>query len=416
MLPAGLGSGLAAVAHAGLRYSSVRMRQALLALVRRAAGVPRVEARIERVERQLDLLASALGELPARVRDDVQVIVSDSTNYATRRMRIERAEELEALQGRLEVVRGQLVALNVETRTLVESRISDHGEAIRLHAQRHAEELGERTFEVLDRRMSAQQQRLDALRSVLERGATTPLIVSPNAQLVGQAELAPISDDLYSILEERFRGDMDTISARQKEYLGYISSAVSCDHPALDLGPGRGEWLRLLREEGHPALGIESNVVFVDRARQEGLDIREGDLVRFLEEAEEGSFGAITLFQVIEHLPFSVTLKVMRDAQRSLAPGGVLLVETPNSENVRVGSSTFWIDPTHIRPIHPAVLLFLAEEVGLVRGEVLFRNRLGPEFDLAALEDSALARAVHQLTETLNGPGDVTLVAWKADA
>jgi O-antigen chain-terminating methyltransferase len=39
-------------------------------------------------------------------------------------------------------------------------------------------------------------------------------------------------------------------------------------------------------------------------------------------------------------------------------PGGLLILETPNPENLVVGACTFWYDPTHIRPLPPAMMRF----------------------------------------------------------
>jgi O-antigen chain-terminating methyltransferase len=45
-------------------------------------------------------------------------------------------------------------------------------------------------------------------------------------------------------------------------------------------------------------------------------------------------------------------------------PEGFVLFETPNPENLRVGSCDFYTDPTHINPIPPATLAFLISNSG----------------------------------------------------
>jgi hypothetical protein len=50
-----------------------------------------------------------------------------------------------------------------------------------------------------------------------------------------------------------------------------------------------------------------------------------------------------------------------------LQPGGLLIMETPNPENLVVGANTFYLDPSHERPIPPPLLAFAAEHAGFAR-------------------------------------------------
>jgi O-antigen chain-terminating methyltransferase len=48
-----------------------------------------------------------------------------------------------------------------------------------------------------------------------------------------------------------------------------------------------------------------------------------------------------------------------------LKPGGILAIETPNPECLAIFATHFYIDPTHTKPIPPALLTFYFEEFGL---------------------------------------------------
>jgi O-antigen chain-terminating methyltransferase len=61
----------------------------------------------------------------------------------------------------------------------------------------------------------------------------------------------------------------------------------------------------------------------------------------------------------------------VREAYRVLRSGGLLIMETPNPENIRVATETFYLDPTHRRPIPSSLLAFLPEEAGFAYVEVL---------------------------------------------
>ena len=48
----------------------------------------------------------------------------------------------------------------------------------------------------------------------------------------------------------------------------------------------------------------------------------------------------------------------------AVANGGVLIIETPNPECLAIFATHFYIDPTHTRPVPPALLSFYFEEFG----------------------------------------------------
>ena len=134
--------------------------------------------------------------------------------------------------------------------------------------------------------------------------------------------------------------------------------------PVMDIGCGRGEWLSLLNDTGITALGIDTNPVQIADVQEKGLDARQGDARSALTDAEDNSMACITAHHLIEHLPFEEVLWITREAMRVLAPGGVLLFETPNVRNVLVGATSFHNDPTHLHPMTDPVLTVLFETVG----------------------------------------------------
>jgi O-antigen chain-terminating methyltransferase len=60
-------------------------------------------------------------------------------------------------------------------------------------------------------------------------------------------------------------------------------------------------------------------------------------------------------------------LDIMVQARRALRPGGIIILETPNPENPLVSLVNFHLDPTHIRPLPPALTNFAAEHAGFSR-------------------------------------------------
>jgi len=110
--------------------------------------------------------------------------------------------------------------------------------------------------------------------------------------------------------------------------------------------------------------------------RAKALDVVRGDAVDFLRNLKSGSIGVITGFHIVEHLPVKKMISFFDEAFRVLKPGGIVIFETPNPENVLVGSCTFYSDPTHKNPIPPDTLMFLLEYRGFISSEIVRLNPL----------------------------------------
>jgi SAM-dependent methyltransferase len=219
-----------------------------------------------------------------------------------------------------------------------------------------------------------------------------------------------VDSQFYAALEDRFRGSEPKITERQRYYLPEINDIARNQRRVIDLGCGRGEWLTLLQSEGVVCSGVDSNPVMISRCRELGLEVEHADLVSYVSTLPDSSAGAITLFQVAEHLSLANLLVVLRESRRVLVDGGKLIAEVPNAKNVRVGSGTFWIDPTHERPIFPEFLEFLAEYVGFKSVKGAYLNRLSPLTEPKDL-GAELSAFVQSVTEALNGPADFALIA-----
>ena len=219
-----------------------------------------------------------------------------------------------------------------------------------------------------------------------------------------------ISDALYVLFEDAFRGEQSVIRERQRSYLDIVRDHAIGRGPVLDVGPGRGEWLELLVENGIQASGVELNPVFVQECSEKGLNVRSGRLPGCLEDLRDGDLGVLTMFQVAEHLTLEDLQDTIVSARRVLAPGGLLLVEIPNIETVSVGGASFWLDPTHIRPLHPHVVEFLAKQAGFARTFRIYPNHLLAQPDFRSLE-AEIGVYMRELGRIVAGPPDVAICA-----
>lgn len=222
--------------------------------------------------------------------------------------------------------------------------------------------------------------------------------------------------ELYAALEAEFRGSSEEIRRRQEVYVPDVLPLRDTGLPFLDIGPGRGEWLSLLRDNGIPAYGVDANRAFAEQGRAAGLDVRLGDAAAHLAECDEASLCGVSAFHVAEHVSFDMLVTILDGAVRALAPGGLLLLETPNPLNVVVGSATFWIDPTHRHPLHPQMLRFLVEQRGFVDAEVRVVNPpRDPPLPVPEAPE-ALVAAVRRLNEAFFSGLDYAVLARRPAA
>lgn len=224
--------------------------------------------------------------------------------------------------------------------------------------------------------------------------------------------VVPGLDGFYLEFEDNFRGTSADISARLEVYLPYLlqfSNDVTAT--VIDIGCGRGEWLKLLQKNSIQAVGIDMNSAMVEACVEQGLSAHCLDAIHYLRQQPESSLAAITGFHIIEHLPFKVLLSLFDAALRALRPDGLIIFETPNPENLSVGACNFYFDPTHLNPIVPAVAQFMAKQRGFAKAEILRLHPYPDHFKL--VEDSELAK---RLNAALYGPQDFAVIAWKTNA
>ncbi|RXV58633.1 class I SAM-dependent methyltransferase [Roseovarius sp. A46] len=220
-------------------------------------------------------------------------------------------------------------------------------------------------------------------------------------------------DTFYNCLENRFRGNHAVIANRLRVYQADVEAAVERTEgkPALDLACGRGEWLSLMRDFGIEATGVDINAVQIASAQANNLKALHKDAFEALAEAEDNSLSVISAHHFIEHISFRDLAWVTLEAQRILAPGGVLLFETPNPENIIVGATNFYIDPTHKHPLPWQLLEVLFDTAGFQNIET---RRLHPGDNFEAMRSEPNVHA--EIAHLLFGPQDLAILGTKPQA
>lgn len=152
------------------------------------------------------------------------------------------------------------------------------------------------------------------------------------------------------------------------EYLvGLVRSHGIRSGRVLDVGCGYGFLLAALEKAGYEAHGIEvsSHAVEQVRGRTRAQVFQQGAEEPF--PFPDGHFDAVTLLDVIEHLPrYSAALA---SCARCLRPGGKLFVITLNAHSLArplLGRRWAWHqDPTHVHMFTASMLRQGLEEAGL---------------------------------------------------
>lgn len=216
---------------------------------------------------------------------------------------------------------------------------------------------------------------------------------------------------LYMEFENRFRGSREVIKEMQKIFLPYF---VDREGEVVEIGCGRGEFLELLYQNKVNAVGVEINDEFVSYCFTRGLNVKKNDALTFLSEVEDTSLAGVFISQVVEHLDFDYLLATMSLIYRKLRPGNHLVIETPNCEALEV-YRTFYLDPTHTKPIPFETLRFYLEKIGFTKIERIenefSKNR--SELFVNQVNEESSRENFANLNKIIYGSKDYILIATK---
>ncbi len=416
-----------------------------------AVRLPRLEEDAQRISEALQLVQGALEDLSA-VR--VAQLEGDATRLAS---------HLREVQAAVEAVRDRVVAQ-------IQAELSQLSEAAR-ELQRELERLRDEAVPATARAVAALQAGWDELQgevlslrdhqlprvaeglAALQRGVCEVQRLGEEVRDERLPALAARSDALLARLHERleetaglldrllageglridtpaaveaalpealrrahlafldtFRGGREETLARVGEHVARLAG----HEPVLDLGCGRGELLEALLQAGIEARGVDADPAMVEACRRRGLAVIAGDALEVLGQQPPASLGAVTALHLFEHLPAGTWASLIQAAAAALREGGVLLVECPNPEALRVGANLFWIDPTHRVPVHREAAAFVMRALGLQVVENTLVHPFPPEQKLAHAELPAELRGLAaRLDDLLSAPRDWLLVARK---
>jgi SAM-dependent methyltransferase len=309
-------------------------------------------------------------------------------------LRQEMNDRIVAQQNEMAVRLSEFVQGETVQRERISARVSELG--LHTHQSRTA--------------LSLQDRRLTVFIEEARKRLPEPFTSDQLRQMVNQHDEHRY-DPLYLEFENLFRGCRDEIKARQSVYLPLLrQSGIGVDQmPILDLGCGRGEWLELLRDHNLHARGVDRNEAMIECSRGAGLQVAQSEALPYLRSLADSSLGCVTSFHMVEHLSFESTLALVDEALRVLKSGGVLILETPNPQNILVASQNFYTDPTHLKPLPSPMLRFFVEARGFCNVQVW---DLHPYPEAVRFPDDGRGMA-NRLNDYLYGPQDYAVIGRK---
>jgi O-antigen chain-terminating methyltransferase len=327
---------------------------------------------------------------------------------AAANQRIERLEDrlaAEATALRDELAAQLATQLAAQSQALQSQSQALHGQAVE-QVRRATAETG--------LRMAGTERKLRRILHALQTDtpeAPRP-VPTPGVEKRPLPDLDPEFD--YAGFEDRFRGTEDDIKERQRIYLPYFEGREN----VLDVGCGRGEFLELLVEHGIKARGVDLDLDMILQCRDKHLDVVQADALTYLGTLADGSVGGIFAAQVIEHLQPRRIIELVALCQRKLAPGAVLILETPNPQCLMVFADSFYRDFSHVLPIHPETMKFLLEATGFQDVNLRFRAPVDPSLRVPPLDIPGAAvepfnRGIERLNALLYGFQDYAVVGRK---
>lgn len=217
----------------------------------------------------------------------------------------------------------------------------------------------------------------------------------------------------YKKFEDKFRGSKELITERQTKYLPYFKDCKN----VLDLGCGRGEFLKLLQKNNIYGVGVEIDKKMYEHCKSDGLEVYNQDMFRFLN-SNNSSVDGIFCSQVIEHLLPQDLIKLINLCHKNLNKGGIIIVETINLQSLITFTSSIYADLSHQKPIHPDTLEFLLESAGFSIENRIYSSEMPEHIKLSPItattpNDEVLNQNLQKLNNILFGPGDYAIIAKK---
>ena len=132
-------------------------------------------------------------------------------------------------------------------------------------------------------------------------------------------------ESLYRQLEATSDGKYQDDKWEYRKALTFMQSSSL----VLDVGCGKGAFVKLANEAGHDAFGLELNSASAAEARQNGLKV-SAQLIGEHTKTHRNVYDAVCSFQVLEHI--AAVREFIQDCISVVRPGGLIIFGVPNNQ------------------------------------------------------------------------------------
>ena len=155
---------------------------------------------------------------------------------------------------------------------------------------------------------------------------------------------------------EKFKDEMDD-KPFDRDCLDRLAREVGALGPVCDLGCGPGQIARYLHRQGVKTLGVDLSAKMVEEAQRLNPEVHfhQGDMLALRD--EDHSWGGIAAFYCIIHIPRGQVVQALREMQRVLKPGGLLLV------TFHIGTEIKHLDEWWEKPVQLDFAFYLPDEM-----------------------------------------------------
>jgi len=142
---------------------------------------------------------------------------------------------------------------------------------------------------------------------------------------------------------------------------------LTTSNAILEIGSGKGNFIKKLTEEGYKIKGIELNEKQVETGKKNGLNVER----KYLHEVNE-TFDVICSFQVFEHIPNLDA--IIKDAVKLLNKDGRLIFSVPNMDAfIKYNDAgTLNFPPHHINWFYHETYEYIASRYGIKLEKIFY--------------------------------------------
>jgi 2-polyprenyl-3-methyl-5-hydroxy-6-metoxy-1,4-benzoquinol methylase len=146
--------------------------------------------------------------------------------------------------------------------------------------------------------------------------------------------------------------DYESIQSKQRFQNSWFSKYINSNSSVLDIGCGPGYTVKILQDNGIKVLGVDLNEVLVNRAVENGLNVKKIDASEAID-MYGAEYNVFLMSDFVEHVPLDVVVNIL--SKISKIPGCLVFICTPNLNSIM--GFKFWFHmPTHVNAMHPYVI------------------------------------------------------------